>query len=514
MKRRALKPTSAPRFARSGVAAVAAVAMALAACSSSSAPAAPAAAPVCGPEAHLQGGFCVIAEAVPDASVQTGGVTLSHDVQPIFTRYCGVVGCHVPGSLAGQLNLAPGFAYGALVNQVPSEIQVNPSDGMPSPTSAQATSRTAISISRFTSTSSTSSWTRRPRPTSRPGPLGPKCPPAARTARSIRTRICARLTTGSTEARSHESARSMGRLWGGALRGRRSSARLHRDQFVRRSGGPRRRRDHRSHRCQRVRRRRRRCPRRILSERARSQRRNRIRVRAPVDDGRRHPIRSRQRSLVRLRIGHARSDFPTLERALLRPRAPFRGGRDLERARRSQSAARRLVFDDDDSERRPRVRRLLRSAGPHPAGSRHSRHEPRPRKWIHRRESARRDCRLRLRRRPGESEKSGRPHRRPLPGGQPRGQPLALVSPGGHRRSRGRGRNGQRRRGDRASGGAHRRRRLRRRRWIDRRRRVDRSRRGRPRSGSRRDDSHPRRWSGRRHRRARPPRLRSRRRRS
>jgi hypothetical protein len=105
-------------------------AMALLGCSTA-ASTAPPAMPVCGPDARLQGGFCVIAESVPEAGVAGGGVTLSHDVQRIFTRYCGVVGCHVPGTLAGQLNLAPGFAYDALVNAQPSEVQKDPLDGMP-----------------------------------------------------------------------------------------------------------------------------------------------------------------------------------------------------------------------------------------------------------------------------------------------------------------------------------------------------------------------------------------------
>lgn len=55
-----------------------------------------------------------------NALEQTGTTLLSfsHNVQPIFTANCAVVGCHVPGNPTGGLILAAGFAYGQTVNVV------------------------------------------------------------------------------------------------------------------------------------------------------------------------------------------------------------------------------------------------------------------------------------------------------------------------------------------------------------------------------------------------------------
>jgi hypothetical protein len=43
-------------------------------------------------------------------------VSFVRQVQPIFTQDCAVSGCHVPGNPMAGLILAPGFAYGALVD--------------------------------------------------------------------------------------------------------------------------------------------------------------------------------------------------------------------------------------------------------------------------------------------------------------------------------------------------------------------------------------------------------------
>ncbi|HEY5146173.1 MAG TPA: hypothetical protein VII82_05375, partial [Polyangiaceae bacterium] len=52
---------------------------------------------------------------VVEASLTTN-VSFSLNIQPIFSDDCGVVGCHVPGSPAGNLILAQGFAYAQIVN--------------------------------------------------------------------------------------------------------------------------------------------------------------------------------------------------------------------------------------------------------------------------------------------------------------------------------------------------------------------------------------------------------------
>jgi hypothetical protein len=69
--------------------------------------------PTCGDGTRLEGDLCVAAEeASDDASVTS---TFSTDVEPILDRYCGVVGCHVPGGATGGLILAPGYAYASLL---------------------------------------------------------------------------------------------------------------------------------------------------------------------------------------------------------------------------------------------------------------------------------------------------------------------------------------------------------------------------------------------------------------
>jgi hypothetical protein len=85
-------------------------------CSATSAPAAatPDAGPppACGEGTQLEGDFCVATEETgDDASVST----FSTDVEPILDRYCGVVGCHVPGGATGGLILASGYAYASLL---------------------------------------------------------------------------------------------------------------------------------------------------------------------------------------------------------------------------------------------------------------------------------------------------------------------------------------------------------------------------------------------------------------
>jgi hypothetical protein len=81
--------------------------------------------PTCGDGTRLEGDFCVAAEeAGDDASATT---TFSTDVEPILDRYCGVVGCHVPGGATGGLILAPGYAYASLlVDATPPEARSFP----------------------------------------------------------------------------------------------------------------------------------------------------------------------------------------------------------------------------------------------------------------------------------------------------------------------------------------------------------------------------------------------------
>jgi hypothetical protein len=96
--------------------------------------ASPSASPNCDVQGglHAQGGACVAQELPPaqNSTVPSNAIGFSRDVQPIFTHYCGVVGCHVSGSPTGGLNLAPGFAYGQLVGVAATGIAKLPSDGM------------------------------------------------------------------------------------------------------------------------------------------------------------------------------------------------------------------------------------------------------------------------------------------------------------------------------------------------------------------------------------------------
>jgi hypothetical protein len=85
--------------------------------------------PVCDGGVAQQGAFCAITE-VPENVNAGPGVSLSRDVQPILNHYCVVVGCHVSGNPVGGLNLAPGFAYGQLVDAAPGETTRLP-DGDP-----------------------------------------------------------------------------------------------------------------------------------------------------------------------------------------------------------------------------------------------------------------------------------------------------------------------------------------------------------------------------------------------
>ena len=44
-------------------------------------------------------------------------ISFSGNIQPIFDRSCALSGCHVPGSLGGNLDLSPGKSYQQLVNR-------------------------------------------------------------------------------------------------------------------------------------------------------------------------------------------------------------------------------------------------------------------------------------------------------------------------------------------------------------------------------------------------------------
>ena len=59
----------------------------------------------------------------------TTNVSFVANVQTIFTHDCGVVGCHVPGSPAGGLILAPGFAYAQIASVVAPEMNGITLDG-------------------------------------------------------------------------------------------------------------------------------------------------------------------------------------------------------------------------------------------------------------------------------------------------------------------------------------------------------------------------------------------------
>ena len=69
--------------------------------------------PACGDGTAIEGGLCVVSEEQPAVDGSTS--TFSTDVEPILNRYCGVVGCHVPGGATGGLILAPGYAYASLL---------------------------------------------------------------------------------------------------------------------------------------------------------------------------------------------------------------------------------------------------------------------------------------------------------------------------------------------------------------------------------------------------------------
>ncbi|HZU82773.1 MAG TPA: hypothetical protein VE987_07650 [Polyangiaceae bacterium] len=94
---------------------------------STSAPSSPG--PSCDGGTQARAGFCVVDEVTAEADGQApnGQVSFSRDVQPVFTHYCGVVGCHVPGSPTGGLDLAPGFAYDQLVDAQAGETRRLPS---------------------------------------------------------------------------------------------------------------------------------------------------------------------------------------------------------------------------------------------------------------------------------------------------------------------------------------------------------------------------------------------------
>jgi hypothetical protein len=69
--------------------------------------------PACGDGTRLEGGVCVATEETGDDAAAAS--TFTSDVEPILDRYCGVVGCHVPGGATGGLILASGYAYASLL---------------------------------------------------------------------------------------------------------------------------------------------------------------------------------------------------------------------------------------------------------------------------------------------------------------------------------------------------------------------------------------------------------------
>jgi hypothetical protein len=46
----------------------------------------------------------------------TPTVSFASNIQPIFNRSCALSGCHVPGSLGGNLDLTAGHSYQQIVN--------------------------------------------------------------------------------------------------------------------------------------------------------------------------------------------------------------------------------------------------------------------------------------------------------------------------------------------------------------------------------------------------------------
>jgi hypothetical protein len=76
---------------------------------------------VCARDADGNHGCATGADGGTDEVMFQTPVSFAQNVEPIFNHNCGVVGCHVPGNPSGNLVLAKGFAYDAIVNVRASE---------------------------------------------------------------------------------------------------------------------------------------------------------------------------------------------------------------------------------------------------------------------------------------------------------------------------------------------------------------------------------------------------------